>query len=78
MRFGSLPRGAPHNTAARSPTCQPAKKASSSPIDAAVDAASKRCGCRIGVAARHLESGLTYERNASQEFESAFEGRHSQ
>ena len=42
-----------------------------SPIDAAVDAASKRCGCRIGVAARHLESGLTYERNAAQEFESA-------
>ena len=42
-----------------------------SPIDAAVDAASKRCGCRIGVAARHLESGLTYERNQAQEFESA-------
>jgi beta-lactamase class A len=42
-----------------------------SPIDAAVDAASKRCGCRIGVAARHLESGLTYERNAAEEFESA-------
>ena len=42
-----------------------------SPIDAAVDAASKRCGCRIGVAARHLESGVTFERNAAQEFESA-------
>jgi beta-lactamase class A len=42
-----------------------------SPIDAAVDAASKRCGCRIGVAARHLESGLAFERNATQEFESA-------
>lgn len=42
-----------------------------SPIDAAVDAASRRCGCRIGVAARHLESGLTYERNAAETFESA-------
>jgi len=42
-----------------------------SPIDAAVDAASKRCGCRIGVAARHLESNLTYERAADQAFESA-------
>jgi beta-lactamase class A len=42
-----------------------------SPIDAAVDAASRRCGCRIGVAARHLESGLTYERNATLPFESA-------
>jgi beta-lactamase class A len=42
-----------------------------SPIDAAVDAASRRCGCRIGVAARHLESGLTYERHAAEAFESA-------
>jgi beta-lactamase class A len=36
-----------------------------------VDAAARRCGCRIGVAARHLESGLTYERNALEPFESA-------
>ncbi|HLN57106.1 MAG TPA: serine hydrolase [Thermoanaerobaculia bacterium] len=42
-----------------------------SPIDAAVDAASRRCACRIGVAARHLESGWTYERNGAEEFESA-------
>jgi beta-lactamase class A len=42
-----------------------------SAIDAAVDAASKRCGCRIGVSARHLESGLAYERNAAEAFESA-------
>lgn len=41
------------------------------PIDAAVDAASRRCECRIGVAARHLESGLTYEHNATESFESA-------
>jgi beta-lactamase class A len=42
-----------------------------SPIDAAVDAASRRCGCRIGVAARHLDSSLTYERRAAEAFESA-------
>jgi beta-lactamase class A len=42
-----------------------------SPIDVAVDAASRRCACRIGVAARHLESGRTYERNGAEEFESA-------
>jgi beta-lactamase class A len=42
-----------------------------SPIDAAVDAASRRCACRIGVAARHLESGRTYERIGAEEFESA-------
>ena len=42
-----------------------------SPIDTAVEAASRRCGCRIGVAARHLESGRAYEHNAGEEFESA-------
>jgi beta-lactamase class A len=42
-----------------------------SPIDAAVDAASRRCACRIGVAAKHLESGRTYEKNGAEEFESA-------
>jgi beta-lactamase class A len=42
-----------------------------SPIDAAVDAASRRCACRIGVAAAHLESGRTYEKNGAREFESA-------
>ena len=42
-----------------------------SPIDAAVDAASKRCACRIGVAAKHLETGRTYERNGDSPFESA-------
>ncbi|HEY6147626.1 MAG TPA: serine hydrolase, partial [Thermoanaerobaculia bacterium] len=40
-------------------------------IDQAVAAASRRCGCRIGVAARHLESGRTYERLADSEFEAA-------
>jgi beta-lactamase class A len=42
-----------------------------SPIDAAVDAGERLCSCRIGVAARHIESGLSFERNADQEFESA-------
>jgi beta-lactamase class A len=40
-------------------------------LDAKVTEASRRCGCRIGVAARHLESGLSYERNATESFESA-------
>ncbi|HKA36739.1 MAG TPA: serine hydrolase [Thermoanaerobaculia bacterium] len=42
-----------------------------SPIDGAVDAASKRCSCRIGVSAKHLETGRTYERNGDVPFESA-------
>ena len=36
-----------------------------------VDAGARRCSCRIGVAARHVESGLAYERRADEEFESA-------
>ncbi len=40
-------------------------------FDAAVAEASRRCGCRIGVSARHLESGLSYENKADQAFESA-------
>lgn len=40
-------------------------------LDAAIAAASRRCGCRIGVAARHLESGRSYEHNAVESFESA-------
>lgn len=47
------------------------RTAKPSPIDAAVEAASRRCSCRIGVAARHLESSRTYERNGAAEFESA-------
>lgn len=43
----------------------------SSPIDAAVDAGARLCSCRIGVAARHVESGLAYERSGEGEFESA-------
>ena len=33
--------------------------------------ASMRCGCQIGVAAKHLESGRTYEHLAEAEFEGA-------
>ena len=44
---------------------------STSPIDAAVAAGTRLCSCRIGVAARHVESGLSYERNGGDEFESA-------
>jgi beta-lactamase class A len=40
-------------------------------LDAAIAAASRRCGCRMGVAARHLESGRSYEHNAGESFESA-------
>ena len=40
-------------------------------FDAAVAAGEARCKCRMGVAARHLESGRTYEHNGQSEFESA-------
>jgi len=43
----------------------------SSAIDAAVDGGARLCGCRIGVAARHLESDLAYEHNAGESFEAA-------
>jgi beta-lactamase class A len=42
-----------------------------SPIDLAVDAASQRCRCRMGIDARHLESGRSYGRNGEAEFEAA-------
>jgi len=49
----------------------PASIAPSSPIDAAVEAGSRLCSCRIGVAARHIESGLAYDRRADEPFEAA-------
>jgi beta-lactamase class A len=42
-----------------------------SAFDAAVSGAERRCQCRVGVAARHLESGRSYEHNGDMEFESA-------
>jgi beta-lactamase class A len=42
-----------------------------SPVDAAVRVAETRCQCRLGVSARHLESGRAYAHNGALEFESA-------
>ncbi|HEY1251052.1 MAG TPA: serine hydrolase [Thermoanaerobaculia bacterium] len=42
-----------------------------SPFDAAVRVAEARCQCRMGVAARHVESGRTYSHNGASEFEAA-------
>ncbi len=51
--------------------CASAPRADTASIDDAVASASARCGCRIGVAAKHLESGRTYEHLADAEFEGA-------
>jgi beta-lactamase class A len=51
--------------ASTSPTAAPKT------FDDAVAAAQRRCQCRIGVAAKHLESGLSYEHGADAAFESA-------
>jgi beta-lactamase class A len=40
-------------------------------IEAAFESAVRLCSCRIGVVARHLESGRSWERNASERFEAA-------
>jgi len=42
-----------------------------SPFDDAVAKAESRCKCRMGVAARHIETGRSYEHNGAAEFESA-------
>lgn len=42
-----------------------------SPVEAAVEAGARSCSCRIGVAARHIESGRSWEHNASELFEAA-------
>ncbi|MEP6800874.1 MAG: serine hydrolase [Acidobacteriota bacterium] len=52
-------------------TSRPAQEGSGAALDAAVASAARRCGCRIGVSANHLESGRVYENRADQEFESA-------
>jgi beta-lactamase class A len=53
-----------------SPACASAPPAES-PFDAAVRVAEARCQCRMGVAARHVESGRTYSHNGASEFEAA-------
>ncbi len=45
--------------------------AATASFDAAVSSAQARCQCRVGVAARHLETGRSYEHNGESEFESA-------
>jgi beta-lactamase class A len=49
----------------------PTRPGGSAEIDRAVARATARCGCRLGIAARHLESGLSYEHDANRIFESA-------
>ena len=51
--------------------CASAPPGETASIDGAVASASARCGCRIGVAAKHLESGRAYEHLADSEFEGA-------
>jgi beta-lactamase class A len=54
-------------------TTRPAPPAPGSPaaLDAALASAQTRCLCRMGVSARHVESGRTYEHDGEAEFESA-------
>jgi beta-lactamase class A len=52
-------------------TLRPPSAGSPAAFDAAIAAAEKRCLCQVGVAARHLESGRSYEHNGDVDFESA-------
>lgn len=52
-------------------TTRPPAPGSAAALDAAVASAQVRCECRVGVAARHLESGRSYEHNGEAPFESA-------
>jgi beta-lactamase class A len=40
-------------------------------LDSAVASAERRCQCRVGVSAKHIESGRSYAHNGDAEFESA-------
>jgi beta-lactamase class A len=51
--------------------CATTAPSTAAKLDAAVASAETRCRCRMGVAARHIESGRTYEHNGEAEFESA-------
>lgn len=46
-------------------------RSAEAPFDAAVRRGEARCQCRIAVAARHIETGRTYEQKGSAEFEAA-------
>ncbi|MEP6993855.1 MAG: serine hydrolase [Acidobacteriota bacterium] len=52
-------------------TTAPPVAGSAAAFDAAVASAQARCQCRLGVAARHVESGRSYEHNGAEEFEAA-------
>ena len=52
-------------------TSGPPAPGSAAAFDAASAAAELRCQCRVGVSARHLESGKSYQHNGAVEFESA-------
>ena len=52
-------------------TSGPPAPGSAAAFDAAASAAELRCQCRLGVSARHLESGRSYHHNGAVEFESA-------
>ena len=52
-------------------TARPPAPGSAAAFDAAVASGELRCRCRIGVSARHLESGRSYEHAGAAEFESA-------
>jgi beta-lactamase class A len=52
-------------------TAGPPAPGSTAAFDAAVSSAELRCRCRVGVAAKHLESGRFYQHNGAAEFESA-------
>ncbi len=54
-----------------SAACATTSPTAVSPLDAAVATAEARCKCRMGVAARHVETGRSYEHNGAAEFESA-------
>ena len=51
--------------------CATASARRPDPLEARISALERRCACRMGIAARHLESGRSYEHNAEQDFESA-------
>ncbi len=52
-------------------TSRPTGPGTPAAFDAAVATAEGRCQCRVGVSAKHLESGRTYSHNGAAEFESA-------
>lgn len=71
LRGGVLLSAALAVACAGAPVRPVAPLRAASPIESAVEAGARLCACRLGIAARHLESGRTYERNATERFEAA-------